>query len=35
LKDEQIAGRALVHGFARINIDGQRTHFIDGTTRLH
>ena len=25
LKDVQIAGRALVHGFARMNIDGNRT----------
>jgi hypothetical protein len=35
LKDVQIAGRALVHGFARMNIDGNRTLFIDGTARLH
>jgi hypothetical protein len=32
LKDVQIVGRALVHGFARINIEGNRTLFIDGIT---
>jgi hypothetical protein len=33
LKDVQIACRALVHGFARMNIDGHRTLFIDDITR--
>ena len=33
LRDVQIAGRAPVHGFARMNIDGHRTLFIDGIIR--
>ena len=35
LKDVQIAGRALFHGFARMNIDGHRTLFLDDITRRH